>query len=893
MTPAAPAPPRWAERLARIVAGRPRWDDALAGDLREEFAAMCTARGHAVARRWYRRQVAELARDGAALGLAAIGRALKSLVRPTGDPPMRSLLQDLRPAVRALRRQPLSAVVIVVTLAIGLGTNAAVLGMADALVLRPFPFQGVDDLVAYAENSADDPYPQETVAPANFREWAGQAASFTAMAAFSQSDVNMAGAEQAERVGASIVSGAFFAALAIQPIHGRLLDESDQTYGSHRQTVLGHALWQRRFGGDAGIVGRTIQLDGDPHTVVGIAPAGFDFPAGSELWIPLGFSPDDWADRRSHFLTVFARLRPGVTYEEAAAEMATIYDRQRQAHPEETRDRQLTPRTFSGAMIDFGLPRILVLWQAAALFVLLIGCANIANLLLARGAERRRELAVRVAIGASRAKLVRQLLVESLLIAVVASPAALLVAALTFGLLRGAMPPELVRYLAGWLEMGVDLRLAVVTLGFAAATSVVFGLLPALQASRAAVGGALKEGGRSVTASRHRLRRGLVVAEIALALPLLVSSGMAALGARQFASGPQGYDPEGLLRVRLVLPTADYADGPSRRLAARRILEEAQRLPGVQGAATSSVLPSSSSNMRRELAIDGRPLEPGGTAPIVSYRSVSPGYLRVMRIPLLQGRSIEEADRENTEPVAVISQAMAARFWPGESPIGARIRLGGDSGPWATVVGIAGDTIDDWFSGRNQPTVYVPVEQAPTALVNIALRTAGDPAALADGARRAVSRVDPALAPFDVTTMTDAVRIRTTGIRFIGGMMAAFGIIALVLAAIGIYSVVAYMVSERRQEIGIRMALGATSRSVLVRMAGSGGRMALVGISIGLGLGVLLARAMESALWGVVRPEVWLFAAIAAVLAVVAVAASLVPARQASHVDPIVALRTE
>ena len=885
-------PPRLAERLARLLSDRAQWDDAIGGDLREEFAAVAGAEGPGRARAWYWRQVLDLAGDAGSRRARSLWSFLRSVARPEGDSPMRSLGHEIRPAVRSLLRQPLSAAVIVLTLAVGLGTNAAVLGMADALVLRPFPFQGVGELVAFAENRPDDLFGQYEVAPGNYLEWKEQATSFSEMGAFTIDSFNFAGADRAERIDAGLVSGEFFSLLRITPAHGRLIDERDQAPGGDRQVVLADALWQRRFAGDPAVIGRTITLDGVPYTVVGIAPAGFDFPSAVSLWAPLALAGDERANRRSYYLTAFGRLAPGVSFEEAAAEMETLHARQREAHPNDLRDRRMWVQTFSGAMIDAGLPRILVLWQIAALLVLAIGCANVANLLLARGATRQRELAVRTAIGASRWRLIRQLLVESLVLAAIAAPVALMVASASFGVLRGAMPAELVRYVAGWDQMGVDWRLGLVTLAIAFGTALVFGALPALQASRPSPHTSLKDGGRSVVGSRGRLRRSLVVVEVAIAVPLLVVSGMAAVGARQFASGPQGYDPDGVLRLRLVLPTSGYPDAESRRRVTRQLVEQMRAIAGVEDAASASVLPSSSSNQRRDLRIDGRPIDPARIDSI-NFRSVTPSYFDLMRIPVPGGRGFGPSDRADAEPVAIVSQAMAERYWPGESPIGARIKLGAETEPWTTIVGVTGDTIDDWFSSRRAAAAYVPAEQVASQLVNLVLRSTLDPAVLADSARDVVARVDPTLAPFDVGTMIDAIRVRTTGIRFIGAVMMAFGVIALVLAAVGVYGVMAYSVAERRQEIGIRMALGATASHVLRQTVQGGGRMAALGIALGLGMGFLLARLMESALFGVVALEWWLFAAISAILASVALVASFIPARQAAHMDPVSALRAD
>ena len=526
--------------------------------------------------------------------------------------------------------------------------------------------------------------------------------------------------------------------------------------------------------------------------------------------------------------------------------------------------------------------------------VLLIGCTNITNLLLARGAARQRELAVRLAIGAGRWRLIRHLLVESVVLAVAAIPLAIAVAAVTLRLCRNAMPAELVRFVAGWEQMGVTSNVMLFTGGAAVVTALIFGLLPAIQVSRPTLTSSLRDGGRSVSGAsgRSRLRRGLVMAEIAVALPLLIASGLSALGAHRFATGPQGYDPDGVFRLRTILTGKAYKDGESRRRFAEQLVEEARKQPGVLTAATTSVLPSSSSNQSRSLEIDGRPPEPDEPLSI-NFRSVSPDYLPLLRIPIHRGRGLTDSDRPETERVVVITQSAAERYWPNESPLGKRVRLGGADRPWSTIVGISGDTIDEWFDRRRAPTVYAPVAQVPSTSVGLALRTNGDPAALAAAARTAIAAVDPGQPVFDAFTMREALRIRTTGLRFIGALMAAFGVLALVLAAVGIYSVMAFYVAQRRHEMGIRMALGATGGDVLRLTIGHGARMAGIGIVIGLAFGVALARVLESVLFGVVALEPWLFAAVAATLALVACLASIIPARYAATTDPLVALRAE
>jgi predicted permease len=557
-------------------------------------------------------------------------------------------------------------------------------------------------------------------------------------------------------------------------------------------------------------------------------------------------------------------------------------------------------------MRDVGLPTILLLWQIAAVAVLLIACTNVANLLLAQGAAREREFAVRTALGAGRSRIIRLLLAEGVVLALAAVPLSLALASAGFVAIRAAMPPELVRFIPGWDQMGIDWRIFAVTVALAAVTAVVFGAIPALRASRPHV--PALQGTRSVTAgiTRSRLRRALVVAEVAIALPLLVISGLASLGAYRFASGPQGYAPDGALRLRMILPEASYPDAATRRQFVDRLLERLSADPRVGEAATSSILPATSTNQSRELTIDGRPVNPDRPE-IVNYRAISPAYLGVLRIPILGGRGLEPGDRDGRGQVVVVSQSLARRYFPDGDAIGREIRLGRPAGPPRRIVGISGDTIDDWFINREAPTVYVPVDQSPSGQVGLVLRprNAGGPppplrgfgaageSSLADAARAAVASIDPGQAVFDVMTMRHAVHVRTTGLRFAGGLMAVFGTIALVLAAIGLYSVMSSYVAQRRREIGIRMALGARAGDVLRQTIVQGGRLAVIGTIVGLALAVALSRLMESALFGVIGIEIWLFAAIAALLLAIALLASILPARQAAAVDPIAALRAE
>ncbi|MBA2306362.1 MAG: FtsX-like permease family protein, partial [Acidobacteria bacterium] len=531
------------------------------------------------------------------------------------------------------------------------------------------------------------------------------------------------------------------------------------------------------------------------------------------------------------------------------------------------------------------------LWQASAGFVLLIACANIANLLLARGAERHRELAVRAALGASRGRIVRDMLVESAVLALAAVPAALAVAWAGIRLIRINLPPRLVRFVDGWQSMDVDGRLIVFTALLALATAVIFGVLPALRASRPALAESLKDGGRGASAGRQRqaLRRTLVIAEIALALPLLVASGLSILGADKFLNGPQGYEPGGLLAMRAVLPDAKYLEPIARRRFVEELEARLSALPGVQSVGVANVLPSGGNNSSRSVEIEGTPTLDPANPPMADSRAVAPDFLTTMLIPVLQGRGFTTADTADAQQVAIISQAAAERHFPGADPVGRRLKLG--TSPWLTVVGVSGDVIHDWFSRRNAPTVYRPFSQAPTGYLAIALRASGDLPALIPAVRDAVRSIDPAQPVFDVMTMSDALREKTIGLQYVAAIMAIFGLLALVLAVIGVYSLMAFIITQRTHEIGVRIALGANRRDVLRLTIGQAASMTAVGVGIGLALSFALSSLMEAALLGVIASDARVSMVFAAILVAAAVAAGYVPARRATAIDPISALR--
>ena len=890
-------PPRLASRIVQRAARRLSWGEMATGDLAEEHSVIAERRGTVLAGLWYWGQALHLML-GAGYRTAIEAAAAIPVLLSLGDRPMTTLLNEVRVACRALTRYPLVTAAIVLTLAIGLGANAAAFSQLDALVLRPFRLPDIDRLVVVSEWSEENSSPhdaKETVSPANFFDWKSQTRTIDHLSAYTWWQVNMSGGDEPERVQGFQVSGDFFQALGATPALGRLLTDRDTAGGPHRVVVLGHGLWKRRFGARTDIVGQTIKLDGNSYDVVGVAPEGFDFPLAAALWGPIDAGPELVQERRDRYFTVIGHLSPGRSLRDAQADLTVIGDRIRGEHPVENTHYRPLVQSFTFGMIDPGIDQILGMIQIGALIVLVIGGANVVNLLLARGWDRRREMALRLAIGAGRVRLLRQLLVESMVLAAIAIPVSLAFAWGALRVLKSAMPARILPFVPGWNDLGISGRMVIVISAAAMVVSMLLTIFPALQAAKSNVVAALREGGRSLTGggrSGRIVRSGMVVAQMAVALPLLVASGLAASAARDFALGPQGYDPNGLVTMRTVLVERTYPDAASRRLFAERLIDGASRLSGVEAAATASFVPSGDSNASRELVIDGRADEGPDRRPTAPYRAVSPRYFETMRIPVNAGRSFTSVDTADAMPVAIVSQALASRFWPRENPIGRRLKIAGtDDQRWMTVVGVCGNTIDDWYSRRNSPMLYVPVSQRPPYIVNLVVRAAGDPALLSGELRQVLKSVDPAQPAVHVTTMTTMVRERTTGLRMIAAIMGVLGVLAVVLAAVGLYSLMAYHVAQRRHEIGVRMALGASQIAVIGQTVRRACWLAGAGVLIGLGPAWLVSGLLRNILFNVsVRPE--LFGAIVLALVAIAVIASVVPARQASKVDPAVTLRS-
>jgi len=868
------SPPRAAAWLLTRVLRSAHERDMVLGDLCEQLPRH--------GRAWYWRQ---------SIGIAAHAglRRLPTPRRRSGDALMITALKDIRYAWRALLKRPLLTATVTITLALGLGANAAIFNLIDRMVLRPYPLVDPDRALMLAETGGTLEFKKESVSLLNFLDWRANADTITHLSAIQWWDASLVDRDDPERLPGFMVSADFFDAIGVRPALGRGFVRDDETLGRHHVVVIGDALWKRRFDGDPAIIGRSIIVDGEPHQVVGVAPPRFLFPDGAQIWAPISFDPKQPPKRESRYLTVIGRLRDGRSLQDAQAQMAVLADRLAREYPDANRDHGVRVYTLTQGMLDEGTGPILSLWQASAFVVLLIACANIANLMLARSSERRREIAVRLALGAARTRIMRELLTESLLLALMAVPPALAVAWVSLRAIKSRMPANIIRFVPGFDSLGPDPRLLAFTLGLAVITACIFGLLPALQASRSQVSEALKEGGRSAT-GRQLLRRGIVIAEIAIALPLLVAAGLGVIGTNRFLNGPQGYDPAGVLTMKLVLPDRTYHEAASQRRFADRAIDALRTVPGVESAAIVNNPPASGGNSSRPIEVDGHPAADPRNLPVVDNRVATPDYFEVMRIPIQRGRAFTTADRDGTAKVVIVSEAMAKKYWPGEDPLGRRIKV--ENEQW-TVVGICGDVIHDWFLRRNNAAMYRPIDQAPSDYFGIVLRTDGDPTRIAGAARQALLRVDATQPVFDMMPMRQALHERTIGLQYLAAIMTVFAALALLLAAVGLYAVISYLVAQRRHEIGLRIALGASSADVVRLTVGQALNLTIVGTLIGLALSIALSRLMEAGLLGIASSDARVFVVFSSVLVTVALLAGYLPARRAATIDPMIALRAE
>jgi putative ABC transport system permease protein len=678
---------------------------------------------------------------------------------------------------------------------------------------------------------------------------------------------------------------------------GRVITAEDDREGAPPVAVISYKLWQRRFGGDPAIVNRVIMLDNEPTTVVGVMPKEFVFPNGfPELWTPMRMSEKTAQRRGAHFLYTRARLKPGVSLEQAQAEMSTIAARLEQQYPDTNAQRGVRLVTLPEDTVYQVKPMLLVMTAVVA-FVLLIACANVANLMLARAASRQKEVAIRAALGASRWRVVRQFLTESVLLALAGGAGGLLLALWGIDLLKAAVPGDMAQWLYGWDSVGLDLRVLGFTLAVSVATGVVFGIAPAVQAARPDLNESLKEGERGSTAGRHRLRNALVVAEVSLALVLLVGAGLMIKSFLRLIHVEPGFDPKNVLTVSMSLPSTKYGDTKQVSDFYTRLVARLDEQPGVVKAAAVNVLPMSGSGQTTNFLIDGRPLPPPNEEPEANYRAATPTYFDALGVPLREGRAFDDHDSSDAPPVAIVNETFVKKYFPGEDAVHKRLLDPRGKQPPTEIVGVVGDLKHWGLDDQPEPYLYVPHAQSGDNFMTLVVRTAGDPEQMTATVRREVLALDKDQPVFDVKTMEQRISEQSALKRLLTWLLGVMASVALVLAAIGIYGVIAYAVAQRTHEIGIRMALGARAGDILRLVLRQGMLMAVVGIALGLAgtvaLMVYLSKVMTKFLFTVSGTDPATYAGVALLLAAVALLACVIPARRAMRVEPMAALRYE
>ncbi len=801
--------------------------------------------------------------------------------------------QDVHYAFRMLLRTKGYTAVAVLALALGIGANTAIFSVADAFLLKPAALQ---NLVVLMERAPHQTANWTSVSPANYLDWKRQSRSFAALSPYEWDDVNLTGTGEPERVMGARAAAGFFEVLGAHAMLGRVFLPEDDRIGQNQTAVLSYGLWRRRYDADRAIIGKTIKLDGLSRTVIGVMDKKFNFPVSVELWVPWAMDPRESQVRGHHYLEVLGRLKPGVTLRQASAEMAGIFRRMAEQYPETNRgwDAQVIPiKYFVTGDLTY---RYTVMLMAAVMFVLLIACANVANLQFARGAARQKEFALRTALGAKRWRVVRQLLTESIVLSLVGAAAGLGLAEWGVDLILHYMPADIARYIAGWYEIRLDAHAFAFALGLGVLSGIVSGLAPAIQSSRPDLNETLKESGRGTSAgrSRQRMRSALVVSELALALVLLIGAGLMVTGLRSLLGVRQPYDPAHVLSIQINLPEGRYKEPPQRAAFYGKILEQLRSMPAIESAAIARCLPYGDGCRVVQLGIEGVPVEKA------EYRSaqletISPDYPSLMRIPLREGRMLEVRDGAEAPPVAVVSERMARRYWPGQSALGRRIKAGAaDSDkPWLTIVGVVGEIQYDWLDKEPPPVLYQSYGQAPEGWTTLAIRAHGDPMRLVSAVRSQVAKVDPDQPLAEIKTLDRVMTDSVLGLSYVAVMMTVLGVIALALSAIGVSGLMAYAVTERTHEIGVRLALGAQRDSVLRMLVGRGMLLAGVGLAIGLTASIFLAKLLSSLIFGVSATDWTTFSGVLAAMATVALAASYIPARRAARLDPTIALRHE
>jgi putative ABC transport system permease protein len=807
-----------------------------------------------------------------------------------GLPMLETLFHDLRFGARMLFRNPGFTLIAVVTLALGIGANTAIFSAVNAVLLRALPYPEPERLVRFWESNPGRGWLDFAVSAPNFADWRKQQSVCEQLAAYQFNNLNFTGGGEPERVAALRVTANFFSVLGVAPAHGRNFLPEEEQPGRNHVAVLSDGLWGRRFGADPNLIGRQIQLSGESYTVVGVMPPGFQFTQGIELWAPLTLDPAVANRPTGHNLSVIGRLKPGASLAQAQASMGAIARQLEQQYPESNAGWGVGMSTFYDWIVPEQIRRSMLTLFAAVGFVLLISCANVANLLLARASARRLEMTIRAAMGASRWRVTRQLLTESLLLSTLGGLVGLLLAFWCTDLIKASTALNIPRL----NETRLDVKALGFTFLIALGAGLIFGLAPAWQASRLVLNETLKEGGRSGGGKRQRLRGALVIAEVALALVLLVGAGLMIRSFTRLQNVPLGFAPSHVLTMRLALPTTKYGQGAPRVNFFDQLLQRLRAMPGVIDASAIYNLPLAGGDWAEEVTLEGRDTVPSGTPLPAEVNAVTPRYFQTMGIPLLAGRDFTEQDRGafwlgESPWTLIVNETFARRYWPNENPIGKRFRFGANV--FGTVIGVVGDVRSQSLEREARPAFYVSQGHFSWPALTIVVRASTPPETMTAALRAQVYALDHDLPVYNIRPMEQIVSNAAGQPRFHTLLLGLFSAVALLLAAIGIYGVMAYTVTQRTHEIGVRMALGARTRDTLRHVLGQGMKLVLIGATLGLAGAFVAARALKSMLFGVSPADPLTFAAVTVFLALVAFAACWIPARRATKVDPLVALR--
>lgn len=812
---------------------------------------------------------------------------------------MNTFGQDIRYGARTLLRNPSFTVIAVLALALGIGMNTALFSVVKEVLLRPLPFEHPDRLVIIYGSNLQKGLTQSEIVPADFVDYREQNHSFENISALRYRDFTLTNAGEPEIIRGTMVSASFFSLLGVKPLLGRAFLFDEDRPGKDRIAVISHGLWQRLFGSDPSIIERSLTLNGESYSVTGVLPPDFDFPRASEqvsspdLWVPLALTADDLRNRRNHVLLAVARLNPGSSREQAQAEMTVIARGLEQQYPQSNSGWSVNTVSLNEQIVGNSRPALLVLLGAVVL-VLLIACANVANLLLVRGAGRQKEIALRIALGASRSRIIRQLLTESVLLAMTGGIVGVFLALGAVRVLTSLRPD----YVPRANQIGIDGWMLAFTIMVSLLTGVLFGLAPALQASKPDLNETLKEGtkGASAGAGRNSARIAFVVSEVALSLMLLIGAGLLIRSFVRLLSVSPGFNGKNLLTMEINLPRAKYGQPHQQAAFFDQLVQRVAAIPGIQSVGGTNHLPLGGSNSSVSFTVKGHPpLGPGESAPTTNWRAVTPDYFRTMQIPLLSGRSFTESDRDGAPVVVVISDTMARRFWPDENAVGQQINLGGagDNAPVASIVGIVGDVKHWGLDAEVKSQMYLSYLQDPPSRLTIVARGEADPMSLVSAMRSEVFALDKDQPVANIRTMQNVLASSVSRRGFTMTLLAMFAVVALILAVVGIYGVISYSVTQRRHEIGVRLALGAEKMSILKLIIGQGMKLALVGIGVGLAAAVALTRLLSTLLYGISATDLATFLSTPLILIAVAFLASYIPARRATKLDPMIAIRNE